>query len=106
MAHETPPFLDPVRALGRAPGVDGPRRTMLHRPPIFCPLPDVADHVLEAGGGGGEGGDGGGGRVAVLGRVGGGELAGPDIGEELIGGVPLVAPGIQAILLARSARHL
>jgi len=79
---------------------------VLHRPPVLRPLPDVADHVLEAVGGGGEGGDRGGGGEAVLGAIGGGELARPNVGEELVGGIPLVAPGIQAVLLPCSARHL
>ena len=76
-------------------------------PPIRGPLPDVADHVLQAERVGGELVDGVRRRVAVLGVILLGKPARPDVGPRLARlRHPLVAPGEEAVLLPGAAGEL
>src|SRR5262249_48197112 len=95
-----------LHALGLAPavGVDAegrPRRVVPHLAghhvvarliPVGAPLPDVADHVVQAVGVGGERPDRGGALVAVLAAVLAGEAPLPDVGQPAAAGLQLVAP--------------
>ena len=92
VAHEAPALLHLVH--------------LLLRPPVVSPLPHVPDHVLVTELAGGELGDRIGAPEPVLLRVELRELASPDVCPVLVPRHPLVAPGVEPVLLARPAGHL